>query len=303
MTDPLAGFEFRFPNFKGLSASPGDWLTFGRTTIIVGRNNVGKSAIIDALRFSVDDKAQFNTAWNRNGGEQAGCHVRCNIGEPELRRIFSESTAGGPIHGNHWSFGVTFLGQVAVRSIGPKRERMWIEGPNFDAMNSDKGTYLKNLADYTPMPVSKVFGVAAERQVLPEVLDTISPVTPDGKGLTNLIRAFLYDASLDMAEIEDRLLGDLNYIYQADSHFTRIMSQRQHDGRWEIYLTSSESGTVPLSQSGSSLQSVFIVLATLRLNPLASKELGLEGQIFYVEEPENNLHPSLLRSAAGLVER
>jgi putative ATP-dependent endonuclease of the OLD family len=295
VSDPLSGFEFRFPNFKGLAASPGDWLSFGRTTLVVGRNNVGKSAIVDALRFAVDAKCAFNPAWNRNGGDPATYQIRQTLGEPELRRIFPESTSGGPINGQHWLYGQRFVGMQVIRQFDSRRTRSWLEGPNFGGLAGQKSQYLKNLADYAPAPSCQVFGVATERDVTPESAEGIKPVEADGTGLTNLVRAFLYDASLDMNEVEIHLLDDLNFIYQSDSHFTRILCQLEGDGRWEIYLTSDESGVVRLSQSGSSLKSVFIILATLRLNPIVSTDRGLERQVFFVEEPENNLHPALLR--------
>jgi putative ATP-dependent endonuclease of the OLD family len=98
-----------------------------------------------------------------------------------------------------------------------------------------------------------------------------------------------------MAEVETGLLTDLNKIYLGDTHFDRIICRRDTNGLWEIFL--AEQGGVPvrLSESGSSLKSIFIILATIRLNPIVAQESSLENNIFCVEEPENNLHPSLLR--------
>jgi putative ATP-dependent endonuclease of the OLD family len=56
------------------------------------------------------------------------------------------------------------------------------------------------------------------------------------------------------------------------------------------------SGTkgIRLSESGSSLKSIFIIISLIRLVPVTSGN-ALNKTLLCVEEPENNLHPSLLR--------
>jgi putative ATP-dependent endonuclease of OLD family len=147
----------------------------------------------------------------------------------------------------------------------------------------------------TPFPKARVFGVSAERDVMPESPTNPQPVKAGGEGLTNLIRAFLYDSSLPMAEVEVGLLNDLNWVFESDTKFDRILCRQDQNGQWEIFLINEGSGAVRLSQSGSSLKSVFIMLAVIRLNPLIDRETNISNSVFYVEEPENNLHPSLLR--------
>ena len=295
MSYPLGGFEFRFPSFKGFANDPGDWLTFGQTTLIVGRNNVGKSAVIDALKFSVDEQSKFNPAWNRNSGDRARFEIRQTLHEPELKHLFPDQTRGGPITGSHWDYGSRFVGTRVTRHFDASRTLQWLYGPDFSGLGNSADAFLNNLVKNTPMPRSTVFGVAAERNVEPEPQSAPNPVETNGQGLTNLVRAFLYDSELDMNEIEVGLLNDLNFIYQSDANFLRILCQQDKGGRWEIFLESDESGVVRLSQSGSSLKSIFIILATLRLNPLVSRDRRLPSTVFFVEEPENNLHPALLR--------
>jgi hypothetical protein len=140
-----------------------------------------------------------------------------------------------------------------------------------------------------------VFGISAERDVVPESVENPKPVEPGGEGLTNLIRAFLYDSSLPMDEVEVGLLQDLNWVFEQDAEFERILCRQDSNGLWEIFLVNRGGGAVRLSQSGSSLKSIFIMLAVLRLNPLIDSNKNVAGSIFFVEEPENNLHPALLR--------
>lgn len=98
-----------------------------------------------------------------------------------------------------------------------------------------------------------------------------------------------------MHAVEVDLLKDLNEIYRGDARFIRILSRRHGTGHWEIYLEEQSGQPVRLSQSGSSLRSIFIILATIRLNPVVENTAKLDANVFCVEEPENNLHPALLR--------
>jgi hypothetical protein len=98
-----------------------------------------------------------------------------------------------------------------------------------------------------------------------------------------------------MDEVEEGLLSDLNWVFQQDTQFSRIMCRQDQDGTWEIFLSTENGSAVRLSESGSSLKSIFIMLAVVRLNPLINAETDIAKSVFFVEEPENNLHPSLLR--------
>jgi putative ATP-dependent endonuclease of the OLD family len=294
---PLEGFRFRFPNFKGFAAEPGDWIEFQPITVVVGRNNTGKSAIIDALRVVLSGKKAFRDEYHR-AGQQASFDIESHLGEPDLRQVFRENhSSGGVPGGNDWMYGRDFVGSLLVRSFDGAWSPRWVDGPDLNAINSGiRDNYASQIMERAAVPKGTLFHIAAERNVRPEPQADAQIVEPSGEQLTNLVRAFLYDARLPMREVEQGLLSDLNEIYRGDTEFARILCRQEGSaGRWEIYLT--EKGGVPirLSQSGSSLKSIFIILATIRLNPIVARESSLENNVFCVEEPENNLHPALLR--------
>lgn len=295
MTQALDGFEFRFLDFKGLSGQSEEWLSFDRTTLVVGRNNVGKSALVHALTYAVDQKQPFNPEWHRHG-QNARYHLRQKLGERELQQAFPANVSGGEIGGNHWEFGKTLVGTTVEREFDAQRGQKWLVGPNLGRLSPQAHANIeREVINRTPFPNIRVFGVSAERNVVPEPAAAPAPVTSDGAGLTNLIRAFLYDSSLSMEEIEIGLLNDLNWVFENDTTFSRILCRQDQGVNWEIFLATSQGGAIRLSESGSSLKSIFIILAIIRLNALIDRDAQINNCVFYVEEPENNLHPALLR--------
>jgi putative ATP-dependent endonuclease of OLD family len=295
LSHPLEGFSFRFRNFKGFGGS-GPQISFAPISILVGRNNSGKSGIIDAIDVVLTGGKSAKDYHSRFG-EQFSIEVKSTPSDRAYKQTFRSDVRSGTMSfGNDWDYGHKFVGHEITRAYGPDWQPTWVSGPKFDEL--DQAGQLKfqsELVRYAELPTAKLFRVAAERNVLPEPDGGPDPVEPNGKGLTNLVRAFLYDASLPMQAVEVDLLSDLNEIYKGDARFLRILSRRHGTGHWEIYLEEQSGQAVRLSESGSSLKSIFIILATLRLNPIVQEATKLENNVFCVEEPENNLHPSLLR--------
>lgn len=295
MTHPLEGASFRFRNFKGFGGT-GPRIEFAPISILVGRNNAGKSAVIDAVEVVLTGGKSAQDHYNKFGA-QFSIEIRSTPSDRAYQKSFRRDTRSeGMPTGSDWDYGQNFVGQEITRAFGPGWHPVWVDGPKFQGLSQNtQAKFQAELALHSELPTGRLFRVAAERNVLPEQEAEPKPVQPDGTGLTNLVRAFLYDASLPMQAVEVDLLRDLNEIYRGDARFTRILSRRHGTGHWEIFLEEQGGQAVRLSESGSSLKSIFIILATLRLNPLVENTASLDGNIFCVEEPENNLHPSLLR--------
>ena len=94
------------------------------------------------------------------------------------------------------------------------------------------------------------------------------------------------------------MLNALNKIMGKDAQFESIRVQEISAGKeasetvWEVYLQEKGSTRFPLSQSGSGLKTIILVL----LNLLVLPEIDSRNTyIFAFEELENNLHPALQR--------
>lgn len=158
-------------------------------------------------------------------------------------------------------------------------------------------SYLQSLVEEKPNPFGgKEFRrIYAERNILPEIDDgTDLGVFGDGRGATNIIQNFINKASLDSRLVERTLLKELNEIFLTDAVFSDIVCQQLDDGKWEIYLEEESKGRIPLSQSGSGLKTIILVLVHIHLIPqVIGRELS--DFIFGFEELENNLHPAMQR--------
>jgi putative ATP-dependent endonuclease of OLD family len=174
-----------------------------------------------------------------------------------------------------------------------------------DAQDKDYNIIFKALQDCAREELESSFGsfwdyrifkrIYPDRNILAEEDDIKNlEVDGSGKGVTNIIQNFYNKEELNRSLVEEKILSDLNLIFRGDAYFTRILPRRKSDGQWEIALEEEHKGLIPLSQSGSSLKTVMIILVYLYLVPSLEKK-DLSQYAFLIEELENNLHPSLLR--------
>lgn len=146
----------------------------------------------------------------------------------------------------------------------------------------------------------------ADRNIVPERTgNKICGVNSDGNGATNLLRRYINNSSLDEKLVENKILKYLNEIMEPDFNFTSIMCQEienTDESNWEIYLEEISKGRIALSDSGSGLRTILLLLINLILVPdIKSYE---QKQIIYIfEELENNLHPSIQRNLFRFLKR
>ena len=156
--------------------------------------------------------------------------------------------------------------------------------------------FRRSLSSNTPSPFTglEVVRISAERRITPEENEAEMVVEGNGTGVSNMIQAFLNRIELDSTLVEIVFLEALNEIFSPEAVFTRIVSQQIDNQKWEIYLEEEYKGRIGLSESGSGLQTVIIVLSHLLLRPVANNKTASD-YFFCCEELENNLHPALQR--------
>lgn len=270
--------------------------------IIIGRNNTGKSLLLDLIKAQCEGT---KSEWTKN------LEFRCRgtLSNTRLRSAFPENVNGGILSGNHWhNHGKQFIGKnLEWISSGGRRSAITIIDHDGESIphefEDNEGDILLSLVGEMKFPLQgKIFKhLLADRDIKREVPSKAPILRSDGSGATDIIRKYITSAQ-DVRmrlKIQNELLLALNDIFGLDGTFTEIQVQHhdyggEHDGTWEIFLGEEKKGLVSLSNSGSGLKTVILVLLNLLIVP-DTETTATEDYIYAFEELENNLHPAMLR--------
>jgi energy-coupling factor transporter ATP-binding protein EcfA2 len=293
----MVGASIKFRNYKCFKRDFTGLDNIKSFNVLIGRNNCGKSSLLDLLNFLCDKKQRPTLG----ASEIAFCR---SIPREVLERVFPEDASGGGIPGtNWWEFGKNYIDAMISIVIGQGSNRFIGITPPFTQGNLSH--HAQDLARRVvpPFEGKEFFRLHAERDVLPESLSDIKTgVKPNGSGATNMIAQFINRADLDSRLVEVELLNTLNEVMRSDTIFDRITIQQNNNGSWEIYLDEKTKGRIPLSKSGSGLKTIILVLIYTILLPVVSRT-SLTEVVFGFEELENNLHPALQRRLFSYLRR
>lgn len=291
--------------FKGYMCFKDQWAGFDQfkaINVIVGRNNTGKSQLLDIVqRLTVNDKSK----------QRIDFQFRARLTEEFLKRVFPENRRGGELGGNdHWrSHGRHFIDQEVAWDVTDKIVTLY---PTDDLVPGNIEHNPVANARHTAVQANLSFischlngrqfrRILADRDIRPERAMNELKLGDDGAGATHLIYRFITNRHLDGDLISEKLRGALNSIFGDDGQFHRIEIQQQgevnasdEDSLWEIFLREPKKGLIPLSRSGSGLKTIFLVLLNLLVIPEVEKK-PISEFVYAFEELENNLHPALLR--------
>jgi putative ATP-dependent endonuclease of the OLD family len=287
--------------FENLSIKVRNFLCFGNEysgfdnfkliNVLIGRNNCGKSTLIEVIKSLCSNGQTILQLKHRN--EKVDIILKDKLNEYEIKRFFREDTSGGEIGTNHWQYGRNFVDKYIEWTVSldgkiiktiDEQDPPNIAQENFNNIVVNKNVYFNQ----------KFFKkLSSERDIKPEAEGEIV-ISADGQGITSNIARYLTYANLPGTLIEDVILTELNNIFEPDLRFTSIAVQKLENGQWEIFLGEKNKGKIALSRSGSGLKTVICVLAYLFLIPDIEKR-KISDYVFAFEELENNLHPSAQR--------
>lgn len=254
--------------------------------IIIGRNNAGKSALLDALDFAVDVKRQ-------SFPENLELEHSIVLSSQDIDAAFSSATSGGQLPGaSHNAYGRKYVGKQMFWATN-KRELRVTTAP--DGRQLDNWNHIAQVA-LQKRSAARLYRVGAARDVRPEPQRSLtdSRWQETGDGVTNLLVNYLNVGSLPTDLVTEALLDALNRIFTPE-HFKSISTQQNDQlTTWQINLAEKGKGQIALSDSGAGLKTILIVLALCQLRVVYDKA-PLSECIFALEELENNLHPTLLR--------
>jgi len=296
--------SIKVTNYKSFKEASG-FDSIERVNLIIGRNNVGKSALLDIIESITAKEYSFEeSTWNNNKAPQI--IVQTIIDEESIIKTFPSNLFTNEIGMDHLEYGMQYKDIDVAFSIEGKK------GKNRILLSCDDNRiqpslldteYSEPLVGHIPIKLeTKIFKkVLAERNIIPELDDKIN-IKSDGSGITNAIQHFLNKSNLPSKIVEEEILNALNTIFAHDITFTGIVCQIHVDKTWEIYLREKIKGRIALSKSGSGIKTVMIVLVYLLLIPKLENK-ALNEYVFAFEELENNIHPALLRRLNNYIYR
>lgn len=287
----IIGQSIKVKNFKCFGEKAQGLENIKPINLLIGRNNSGKSSLLDLIEYLCDPADMSKFGHNSNSPKFI---IEKSLDESELRSVFSESVSGGVIGGNHWNFGRDFIDksiEFYVKKNGSKEIINIEDFPEDRKYNKLKEKLSRNLnIDFN----NKTFlRLSAERDIKPES-DTANKLRSNGDGATNIIQKFLNKADYESNLVENQLLDYLNIIMEPDASFDRVLVQQYENNKWEVFLEEKEKGKISLSDSGSGLKTIILILSFILLIPEFENKV-LDSYIFAFEELENNLHPALQR--------
>jgi hypothetical protein len=289
---PKAALKAR--SFKGLGHDQG-FEAILPVNVIVGRNNSGKTTVMDMVESFVLNRAFADMADGNN--------------EPEITLSLCDD--------------VGWLTALAAKS--PHSDKLteivgYCKGKQVDlTFNGKKNRIDKlfessaNLKEAFP-PSWEPFRdlvtqfrntlrwrrVAAERNIVPEATNKSErEVRPNGDNATILMECCLHEEGLDHRLITRDLLLALNNVFRPDDEFEAIDVLRK-SGLWEVFITPRGRSPIRLSRMGSGLKTVIVVLLNLLVMPKV-ENAPASSFVYGFEELENNLHPSLQRRLLGFI--
>ena len=287
----------RFKGYKAFSSENYTELdNLPRVSVIIGKNNCGKSSILDVVGMTYD-----SLFLEYSSGSVNEIIAKVTVTHRMCDRAFSGyASINGSTRDSIWqaSKGCS-IGFRIKSASGNEEATIWDDRIRIlDDIFSEKiANFLRNDRKHYAFR-----RISAERNILPEeeyeIGKTLEDLSCTGEGATNLIRVFLNDSSYDESIIEKDLLSAVNKIMSPEAEFEGIRVQQITDSygnvRWEVFLKENGMDRCPLSQMGSGLKTIILVLLNLMVIPKL-KEFKNKKIIYGFEELENNLHPAMQR--------
>ncbi len=288
----MKNWSIKVKNHKCFGNDPQGFDKILPINLIIGKNNSGKSSLIDLIKFTTDlNKFFIPTGRNKINSEVI---IEGEIEESDLTSIFSPHTSGGGIpEMTHFHYGKLFIGEKLKFNLSETRRNFLGASKKIVPQANDKFQSLANSV-IIPLQNKHFLRINAERDITPESQDpTTKEVHSNGNGLTNLVRQIINDARLDPNIVRKDLLTAINEIIYPDIKFKDI-TPREENNIWQIYFEDNNENLIPLSRMGSGVKTILLVLANLLIIP-SIQGYRKSDLILAFEELENNLHPSLQR--------
>jgi predicted ATPase len=293
-------------NYKNFAEEKVGFGTIKNVNIIIGKNNVGKSSLLDAIDFAINptknsdlnqSKIVFSSPVKDNF--RSGFNINPDENNETEWSLHGEGIIGSTVY---WTARQEITGQNIYVGVHPQCT---------EHQTSKLKNYVNGLVSY--ITGREHVRIMAERDIQPEtaashMADNNSQklsLQSNGDNATQILQYLIHRVHDFRQLITHDLLNALNIIFKGETIFTEITARHHttegEEHLWEIYLSEENRDLHALSQSGSGLKTIILILLNFLIRPKIENK-PLEKYIFSIEEIENNLHPSLQRSLLKYIE-
>src|SRR5262245_3705464 len=148
--DQIKSTKLFIQNYKSFGPDEQGFDGIKPINIIVGRNNSGKSALLDLVQFSCGNYQFPPSTKNRAGTLKV--LLETSLSEGAILRAFPIGTSGGPINGNHFEFGKQYIGRQM--KIGVERASKSFVGIDATGIAQLPVSFWQLLADSVESPLA-----------------------------------------------------------------------------------------------------------------------------------------------------
>ena len=258
--------------------------------ILIGKNNSGKSTLIDLVHFVLSSPEEIGNLTDLNPVIE--CEIITN------QKIVDHAILYNP-HNSKEKILFNTVPEYIKSRLGSKM--------TFHKTKSSTDYLTENLTYEIDHHIHEwnlnyhehfhFIKISAERDIKPEQQkDENLQVSANGVGATQLIHAFLHFHIYHPKIVTINLLQAFNYIVSPDINYEAISTRKlsANENLWEVYFEDKHGNLIPLSKMGSGIKTILMVLITLFISPKLNQNKN-KTIVYAFEELENNLHPSMLR--------
>jgi len=255
-------------NFKCF-ADPQGFEQIKPINVIIGRNNSGKSSLLDLINVTFGPAIQAGMG---HRGQEPLIYVEWTPTDADIGALSTHSKNMTVSQRETIQFSPQSWARhhtthprprLAVHNAKPEATPMerWSDNSHDRLMRDDVVmSWVRPVFEL--LDGYEVRRLAADRDVKPEgrVGDAVNSIHDDGSHATMMVHDLISFSDRRPELIETELLNALNEIFWPDSQFDRILVQSHRPSKLnEIYVVEESKGRIPLSRMGSGFKTVLLV--------------------------------------------
>jgi len=289
----MSEYGIKIKNYKCFDDIGGGFDKILPINVIIGKNNSGKSTLIEIIKMV----SEYSTLGNNANKDNSSVLM---LEHPLKREHFEKFLKINKILYNGINlieYGKQLLGKKIAWSLQSSGDLKVEEPKDIDQAAEKHLNIIGDEVFRNLKIIRKTFcHITADRDITLESEQNgkAAVLEANGSGATNMIRFIINSINQESKLIEKELLIELNHIVEPDIQFKRILVQQNNENEWEVFFENKQNIQIALSKMGSGIKTILLVLLNLIVRPKFEHK-DRDKYVFAFEELENNLHPSLQR--------